>query len=115
MLRVLKNPQTVKMRIHFTVGGFFINGYTVGIVIVSYIRKERKSLAAQGSLTYCTTLTVAVSEKIIGLSLILDFFDRCHSLRSLYPPQAALPSLPTVPVYADGFELFVVGTSLTSV
>ena len=37
---------------------------------------------------------VAVPEKIFGLTPILDFFDRCHSLRSLYPPQAALPSLP---------------------
>ena len=37
---------------------------------------------------------VAVSNKIFGLSLILDFVDRCHSLRSLYLPQAALPSLP---------------------
>ena len=37
---------------------------------------------------------VAVPEKIFGLSLSLDFFDRGHSLRSLFPPQAALPSLP---------------------
>ncbi len=37
---------------------------------------------------------VAVPEKIIGLTLSLDFFDRCHSLRSLLPPPAALPSLP---------------------
>ena len=37
---------------------------------------------------------VAVPEKIIGLALFLDFFDRCHSLRSLLPPPAALPSLP---------------------
>ena len=40
------------------------------------------------------TSPVAVPEKIIGPTLILDFFDRCHSLRSLHPPQAALPSLP---------------------
>ena len=39
---------------------------------------------------------VAVPEKIIVLTLILDFFDRCHSLRSLLPPLAALPSLPYV-------------------
>ena len=38
---------------------------------------------------------VAVPEKIIGLTLFLDFFDRCHSLTSLYLPQAALGSLPT--------------------
>ena len=37
---------------------------------------------------------VAVPEKIIGLTLILDFFDRCHSFGSLLPPPAALPSLP---------------------
>ena len=38
--------------------------------------------------------SVAVPEKIIGLTRFLDFFDRCHSLRSLDPPPAALPSLP---------------------
>ena len=37
---------------------------------------------------------VAVPDKIFGLTLILDFIDRCHSLWSLHPPQAALPSLP---------------------
>ena len=37
---------------------------------------------------------VAVPEKIIGLTLILDFFDRCHSFPSLLPPPAALGSLP---------------------
>ncbi len=40
-------------------------------------------------------LPVAVPNKIIGLTLILDFIDRCHSLRSLYLPPAALGSLPT--------------------
>ena len=38
--------------------------------------------------------TVAVPDKIFGLTPFLDFIDRGHSLRSLYPPQAALPSLP---------------------
>ena len=37
---------------------------------------------------------VAVPDKIFGLTLFLDFIDRCHSLRSLYPPPAVLPSLP---------------------
>ena len=37
---------------------------------------------------------VAVPDKIFGLSLLLDFIDRCHSLWSLLPPPAALPSLP---------------------
>ena len=35
----------------------------------------------------------AVPEKIIGLTLFLDFFDRCTALGSLLPPLAALPSL----------------------
>jgi hypothetical protein len=35
-----------------------------------------------------------VPDKIFGLALILDFIDRGHSLRSLHPPPAALPSLP---------------------
>ena len=37
---------------------------------------------------------VAVPEKIIGLTLFLDFFDRCLSLTSLHLPPAALGSLP---------------------
>ena len=37
---------------------------------------------------------VAVPDKIFGLAHFLDFIDRGHSLRSLYPPLAALPSLP---------------------
>ena len=41
------------------------------------------------------TPPVAVPEKIIGLTLILDFFDRCHSLGSFHLPQAALPSFPS--------------------
>ena len=40
------------------------------------------------------SLPVAVPDKIFGLTLVLDFIDRCHSLRSFHPPQAALPSLP---------------------
>ena len=41
---------------------------------------------------------IAVPEKIIGLTLPLDFFDRCYSLSSLHLPQAALASLPPVPI-----------------
>ena len=37
---------------------------------------------------------VAVPDKIIGLTLFLDFIDRCHSLPSLPPPLAAVGSLP---------------------
>ena len=33
-------------------------------------------------------------DKIFGLTRFLDFIDRCHSLRSLSLPLAALPSLP---------------------
>ena len=48
-------------------------------------------------------IPVAVPDKIFGLTLILDFIDRCHSLTSLYPPQAALGSLPTGHLHLDGF------------
>jgi len=41
-----------------------------------------------------SALPVAVPDKIIGLTLFLDFIDRSHSLGSLLPPQAAFPSLP---------------------
>ena len=37
---------------------------------------------------------VAVPDKIIASRWMLLFFDRCHSLASLTPPQAALGSLP---------------------
>ena len=47
---------------------------------------------ANGMTIHCHP--VAVPEKIIGLARILGFFDRRHSLRSLNPPLAALPSLP---------------------
>jgi len=33
---------------------------------------------------------LAVPEKIFGLPLVLDFFDRCANPCSLYPPLAAL-------------------------
>jgi hypothetical protein len=37
---------------------------------------------------------VAVADKIFGLTPILDFIDRCHSLASLPLPLAAVGSLP---------------------
>ena len=48
---------------------------------------------------------VAVPDKIFGLTLILDFIDRCHALSSLHPPPAALASLPnsTTSAYASIF------------
>ena len=48
---------------------------------------------------------LAVPEKIIGLTLILDFFDRCDSLASLHLPQAALGSLPTGASPRAGFRV----------
>ena len=47
-------------------------------------------------------IPVAEPDKIFGLTLFLDFIDRCHSLRSLHPPPAALPSLPTGLLHLDG-------------
>ena len=35
-------------------------------------------------------------DKIIGLTLFLDFIDRCPALSSLYPPLAAVASLTPV-------------------
>ena len=45
---------------------------------------------------FCNPLvfSVAVPEKIIGLTLSLDFFDRCHASASLLLPLAALGSVP---------------------
>ncbi|MBQ0110903.1 MAG: hypothetical protein KBS41_03145, partial [Oscillospiraceae bacterium] len=36
---------------------------------------------------------LAVCEKIFGLTLNLDFFDRCANLCSLHPPPAALANV----------------------
>ena len=42
----------------------------------------------------CGRCPVAVPDKIFGLTLFLNFIDRCHSLGSLHLPPAVLPSLP---------------------
>ena len=61
--------------------------------------------------------SVAVPEKIIGLTLILDFFDRCLSLASLHLPPAALGSLPVFEPVAPslhrrlGFQFRISGDS----
>jgi len=44
---------------------------------------------------------VAVPDKTFGLTLFLDFIDRCHSLPSLLPPPAAVGSLPMVGMTVD--------------
>ena len=51
------------------------------------------------------SLPVAVPDKIFGLSLFLDFIDRCHALCSLYPPLAALASLPNSIISAYAYIL----------
>ena len=43
----------------------------------------------------CQGFPVAVPDQIFGLALFLDLIDRCHSLPSLFPPLAALGSLPS--------------------
>jgi len=48
--------------------------------------------------------SVAVPEKIIGLTLFLDFFDRCLSLTSLHLPPAALGSLPVFELVAPSLH-----------
>ena len=57
--------------------------------------KCKIDVSAKPTIEKETVFPVAVPDKIIGLTLILDFIDRCHSLNSLYLPQAALASLPT--------------------
>ena len=60
----------------------------------SFLAQKEGSAFLRKSQVGCN-FPVAVPEKIFGLTLILDFFDRCHSLTSLYLPLAALGSLPT--------------------
>ena len=53
------------------------------------------------------SIPLAVPEKIIGLAPILDFFDRCDSFASLYPPLVALGLLPPLtPTLGCGENLF---------
>ena len=47
-------------------------------------------VAGAGGLEVAFAAPLAVPEKIFGLPLFLDFFDRCANPCSLYPPQAAL-------------------------
>ena len=50
----------------------------------------------------CFATPLAVPEKIFGLPLFLDFFDRCANPCSLFPPPAALAGPPlAVPETAD--------------
>jgi len=44
---------------------------------------------------------VAVPDKIFGLTLFLDFIDRCHSLPSLPLPPAAVGSLPGYGIFIE--------------
>jgi len=74
-------------RIESLSGGLLPAGSTeANLYFLSLLRKKMQ------------TSPVAVPEKIIGLSLILNFFDRCHSLHSLHPPPAAVVLLP-LPAY----------------
>ena len=56
---------------------------------------NRGSMLAVQTFQVTARIPVAVPDKIFGLTLILDFIDRGHSLWSLFPPLAALPSLPS--------------------
>ena len=56
----------------------------------------------------CFATPLAVPEKIFGLPLFLDFFDRCANPCSLYPPPAVLAGPPlAVPERIFGLPLFL--------
>jgi hypothetical protein len=44
---------------------------------------------------------VAILGVLVGDGAPSSFTDRCHSLRSLYPPPAALPSLPGYGIFIE--------------
>ena len=54
----------------------------------------------------CFATPLAVPEKIFGLPLFLDFFDRCANPCSLYPPPAALAGVARHAPRASGSSLF---------
>ena len=59
------------------------------------VQKRRKPETRWSSRLFLgAAIRFAVPDKIFGLTLFLDFIDRCHSLCSLTPPPAAVASLP---------------------
>ena len=54
----------------------------------------------------CFATPLAVPEKIFGLPLFLDFFDRCAKVCSLHPPPAALAGVARHAPRASGSSLF---------
>ena len=56
------------------------------------IKKKREAKASL--FFFGAGCPVAVPDKIFGLTLFLDFIDRCHSLRSLYLPLGSAPIAP---------------------
>ena len=88
MERVTRLVCILLRKIHAKINFFYYRRVTRLVCIL--LRKIMVRLGQALAADY----PVAVPEKIIGLTLFLDFFDRCHSLSSLYLPLAALASLP---------------------
>ncbi len=73
----------------------FHTAFLFGFEICSFVNEKRHPVGCLFSLAEKEGLEVlrtplAVPEKIIELSLFLDFFDRCALSCSLFPPLAAV-------------------------
>ena len=92
--RVSKNPQTVKMSFlyHRLISAVVGTGHCP-VLMPSGIKKP----CGARHFDLLHNSTVAVPVIFLAAGAAASAADRSHSLRSLYPPPAALPSLPTVP------------------
>ena len=72
----------------------------------NYFCLRQKCKRISSGSRFGTNRPVAVPEKIFGLTLFLDFFDRCHSLPSLLPPPAAVGSLPSRSRFGTNLQRF---------
>ena len=102
-----KNPETVvvsgfsepisfSVRIVGWVGKSRIglcDGHVQSLVLRISLVGVPGALLAEWFFRIVSAARFAVPDKIFGLTLSLDFIDRCTALRSLHLPPAALPSL----------------------
>ena len=97
--RVSKNPQIVKTQVF---DDLRVSLYGGSLHNIKVLNKLTKKLTTQGVLTYCATQSCC-GARCSPWQKPASPTDRCHSLRSLHLPPAALPSLPSrVSTYTSG-------------
>ena len=107
-----KNPQIVKTQVF---DDLWVSPYVLGLHNIDTLNNYRIRLLRK---VFCLTAQldpVAVPGALLAEVAAASLTDRCHSLRSLHPPLAALPSLPLSSIHIHfGVELLVSAALLTS-